>query len=99
MQVTITHHIDASERDGDGYYKYYYEYDLYVFTNGELSFVARSYKDTSAEASFLRAESNQQVRPLKETDLSHPLFLEAVTYLDQLGKTKLNWLKGDYISL
>ena len=46
MQVEFSHHIDASEADAEGFYEYYYEYDIYRFTLGGLSLVVRSYSDT-----------------------------------------------------
>jgi hypothetical protein len=56
MQVEFSHHIDASEADAEGFYEYYYEYDIYRFTLGGLSLVVRSYSDTSEQASVLRLE-------------------------------------------
>ena len=41
MQVEFSHHIDASEADAEGFYEYYYEYDIYCFTLGGLSLVVR----------------------------------------------------------
>ncbi len=93
MQVTITHQIDAGDH-------FYYEYDLYFFTDGKLTFMVRSYVDEPDHASFLRAEINQKARHLVKNDLTRPLFREAVAYLNQLGKTKIKWLTtSGYISL
>ncbi len=38
--------IDAGEKAEDGSYEYYYEYTLYSFEDGDITLVARSYKDT-----------------------------------------------------
>jgi hypothetical protein len=37
MEVVTSHHIDASDQDDRGMYEYYYEYDLFGFTDGETS--------------------------------------------------------------
>lgn len=50
MHIECTHHIDASEPDEDGMHEYYYEYDMYRFTDGALCLVARSYSDEPDEA-------------------------------------------------
>ncbi|MBP1089057.1 hypothetical protein JOE39_003091 [Pseudomonas sp. PvP100] len=50
------HHIDASEQDKYGFYDYYYEYDMYYFTEGTLSLVARCYTD-DADSRTLWASS------------------------------------------
>jgi hypothetical protein len=49
MQVECTHHIDGSEPDDDDPYSYYYEYDVYCFTEGAMRLWARSYVDTPDE--------------------------------------------------
>jgi hypothetical protein len=69
MQVECSHHIDASEADAEGFYEYYYEYDIYRFTLGGLSLVVRSYSDTSEQASVLRLEEAGKSRPLQPKDL------------------------------
>jgi hypothetical protein len=56
MEVTTTHHIDASEPDAKGMYDWYYEYDLYRFSEGAIALIARSYVDKTYEAHFLRLE-------------------------------------------
>jgi hypothetical protein len=69
MQVECSHHIDASEADAEGFYEYYYEYDIYRFTLGGLSLVVRSYSDTCEQASVLRLEEAGKSRPLQPKDL------------------------------
>ena len=46
--------IDASEKAEDESYEYYYEYTLYSFEDGDMTLVARSYKDTYDEVCFLK---------------------------------------------
>ena len=45
VEIESTHHIDAGEKGADGRYDYYYEYDLYRFSDGATVIVARSYAD------------------------------------------------------
>jgi len=102
MDVEITHHIDASDPDENGYYDYFYEYDIYRFFNGRSAFVARSYVDTPDEVHFLKCGIGSEERLLSVRDLREPLFVEACGYLRKLGKSQLNWLDrkaGDYRSL
>lgn len=94
MDVAITHHIDASEPDAQGAYDYYYEYDLYRFSDGENALIARSYTDTGDEAHFLSIELRGDARRLLEADLKMPLFADAAAHLRAAGKHKLSWLSG-----
>jgi len=90
MQVERIHQIDASAPDASGRYEYYYEYDLYRFTDGPVCFVARSYADEPDKAHFLRAEINGKQRPMKHADLQHPLLLAALSYLRGAGKMHIH---------
>jgi len=94
MQIECIRQIDASEPDESGMYEYYYEYDIYRFTDGHTCFFARSYTDTPDEASFLRVETNGTHRGLRRSDLTHPLFLSAQSYLHSEGKVHLYWLSN-----
>ena len=91
MQVEFSHHIDASEADAEGFYEYYYEYDIYRFTLGGLSLVVRSYSDTWEQASVLRLEEAGKSRPLQPKDLQRPLVQQAREHLQSLGKQELRW--------
>ncbi|MDL5038340.1 hypothetical protein [Comamonas resistens] len=91
MQVECSHHIDASEADAEGFYEYYYEYDIYRFTLGSLSLVVRSYSDTCEHASVLRLEEAGKSRPLQPKDLKRPLVQQAREHLQSLGKQELRW--------
>ena len=92
MQVETSHHIDCSEIDSEGYYEYFYEYDLIRFSDGPMAFIVRSYADTAEEASFLRAELGGVPRGLTREDLSLPLFRCATEHLWRAGKRSVMWL-------
>ncbi len=94
MHVECTRHIDASGPDETGMYEYYYEYDIYRFTDGPICFVARSYTDEPDEAHFLRVEIDGRPRSIIDSDLMYPLFLSAQAHLRADGKAHLRWLSG-----
>lgn len=94
MNVVVTHHIDASDGNVQGSYDYYYEYDVYRFSELGETLVARSYADTPDEAHFLRWESHGNVRLLRDCDLKSALFAQAVTHLRRAGKKTLSRLSG-----
>ncbi len=96
LQVECTHHIDAGEQDADGFYDYYYEYDIYRFTLGDQCLVARSYSDTSTQASVLRLEEAGKSRTLQFKDLQQPLVQQAKAHLQSLGKQDLRWFNPRY---
>lgn len=75
-------------------YDYYYEYDIYRFTDGPLCLVARSYTDTPDEAHFLKIGVNGSERTITGADLAHPLSLLAQDHLRNEGKVHLKWLSG-----
>jgi len=72
-----------------------YEYDVYKFSKGDIALVARSYADFPNEAHFLRIESRGIFHALKRTDLESPLCVEAVSYLRQEGKIRIEWLSEE----
>jgi hypothetical protein len=45
MMVEVSHHVDAPEPDADGFYDYRYEYEIYEFTDGVRTLLARAYSD------------------------------------------------------
>lgn len=94
MKVEQTHHVDASAPDERGRYTYYYEYELFVFSEADVVVVARSYSDTPTEAHFLRIEIGDAFHLLKRDDVQRPLVIAAVKHLRALGKQQLNWLSG-----
>ena len=94
MHIDLVRRVDASEPDEDGQYDYYYEYDIYLFTEGATCFVARSYTDQPGEAHILRIETNGVPRVLTDKDLRHPLSLAAQSHLRSEGKMQLRWLSG-----
>ncbi|RNF86235.1 hypothetical protein [Montanilutibacter psychrotolerans] len=94
MHIECTRQLDASDPDASGNYEYYYEYDMYRFTDGAICFVARSYTDEPDEAHFLRIELDGTPRPMTDSDLARPLFLAAQAHLHGAGKVHLRWLSG-----
>jgi hypothetical protein len=94
MHVHTSHHVDASEQDSEGFYDYYYEYNILVFSEGEVSLVARSYIDKPGEVHFLRIEAHGERRRLTQSDMNGTLAVESVAYLREHGKTEINWLSG-----
>jgi hypothetical protein len=94
MHIECTRQLDASELDEQGCYSYYYEYDLYRFTDGPVCLVARSYTDEPEEAHFLCIEEEGRRRMLVNADLKRPLFVTAQAHLRAAGKTRVRWLSG-----
>ncbi|WFU90471.1 hypothetical protein QA644_31345 (plasmid) [Rhizobium sp. CC1099] len=92
MTVEVSHHIDASEPDADGFCDYHYEYDVFEFTDGSVTFLARAYSDEPEKAAMMARIEGQDHHLLTKRDLRHPLFLEAAAYLRAGGKTDLDWL-------
>ncbi|WP_183141435.1 hypothetical protein [Pseudomonas syringae group genomosp. 3] len=88
------HHIDASEQDKEGFYDYYYEYDMYYFTEGTLSLVARCYTDDADEVNFMGIEFDGYDRSLESDDQSLPLVSAALAQLKADGKTKFFTFTG-----
>lgn len=95
MKVEISHHVDASEADAEGFHDYHYEYDVFVFSEATTSFVVRAYTEDEDKAHFVAREEAGQRHLLTERDLLHPLFLQAQAHLHALGKTDLSWLDSD----
>lgn len=92
MQIETTHHIDCSEKSADGYYEWYYEYDLFRFSEGSFTLVARGYTDSPEEAHFLRVERDGILMSVSEADLQTNLAVAAAVHLRSAGKMKINWL-------
>ena len=95
MKVEVSHHVDASEPDAQGFHEYHYEYDVFAFTDGTTSYMARAYVDEPGQAHFLHREEAEQRHLLTEHDLRHPLFLAAQAYLRTIGKPDLSWLSSN----
>ena len=87
MTVDTTHHIDSSEQDD-----YHYDYHMFRFIEGPLTFIARSDVHSPDEAHFLTREEKGKLRSLRREDLDLPLFQQAVSHLRESGKTSINWL-------
>jgi hypothetical protein len=92
MLIERYHHIDASEQDKDGFYDYYYEYDVYSFVDGPVSLMVRCYTDDSERADFQGIKVDGDYRGLELSDLKHPMVLAAQTLLRAEGKVLFCWL-------
>jgi len=92
MKIETTHHIDCSEKSADGFYEWYYEYDLFRFSEGNLTLVARGYTDSPEKAHFLRFEKEGVIVKISEADLRTPLAIAATIHLRSKGREKIDWL-------
>jgi hypothetical protein len=92
MKVETSHHLDASEPDADGMYEWHYEFDLYRFSDGGVTFVARSYVEEPEQAHFINADVDGKARLITEHELAQPLFVAALAYLREIGKTRIELL-------
>lgn len=88
------HYIDEGTQDKDGFYDYYYEYDVYYFKDGDLSLIARCYADEPDEANFMGIEFDGYDRALEPDDRTLPLVCAALTQLKSDGKTKFFTFAG-----
>jgi hypothetical protein len=95
MQVTLSRHIDKSELRADGFYDYYYDFNLYAFSDGNIIYHARSYNDQPNEAHFINGEREGRIFFLGNTDFKTALFIEACTYLQACGLMQLIYLGND----
>lgn len=92
MRVEITHHIDCSERDATGSYDWYYEYQIFRYSENGTTLLVRSYLDEPEEAHFLRVEQDQQGRSFQYSDSDTPLVRAAMTHLRDWGKKHIRRL-------
>ena len=88
MNITKTHHIDCGDKNKDGLYGYYYEYDIYTFNFDDVTIIVRKYSDEES-AHFLRQEKDGKKVSIKKSDLIKPSFLKSIEYLRKNGITKL----------
>lgn len=94
MRIECNRTIDASVQNAHGAYEYYYEYDVYRFTEGPVCFLAISHLDEPDQADFVGAEILGNRRSMCTDDLLNPLFIDAVERLRTEGKARIRWLNG-----
>lgn len=104
IRVSIDHHVDASVIDAEGMHDWHYEYDVYRFSRGWRSFVARGYTDEPGKIAFLSCEVKvfgfYRHRLLGSADLTSSLFVAAVAHLRALGVTSFDRLTNTgYVSI
>ena len=91
MKVTKEHQIDAGEKDAEGYYDYFYEYDIYTFTENGKKLIARKYTDDET-AHFLRIKSGGKERMLMKEDLETSFISKAIQHLRNEGIEEVEYL-------
>ena len=88
VKVVVDHFLDAGEQDANGNWDYFYEGDLYTFTddtNGDRPFLkARIYSDSPSRASFIESRTKLETSPLTDA---------AVAYLHNCGATEISCLE------
>jgi hypothetical protein len=101
MKISLQHHIDNGEKDADGNYDFYYEFDVFSFSEGSFSLYARSYIEDSALVSFTNSTRDEKVIFLTAADFKKPFFIEACTYLHAIGKQQFQYLdkKQGYVAV
>ena len=98
MKVEVTRQIDSSEVDQNGFYDWYYEYDIYeFFDNGSLKVRARSYTDESEEVSIMSIKGKEKI---KSNDLGSPFLIKVLQHLiKNEKKEKIKYLGQSGYSL
>ncbi|RCS22118.1 hypothetical protein DUT91_19130 [Phyllobacterium salinisoli] len=91
LTVEVSHHIDASGPDPEGFHDYHYEYDVFEFTDGFATLLARAYSDEPEKAALMVWSKGPNNHLLAKRDLHHPLFIQAAAYLRKTGKSRLDW--------
>ncbi|WP_439892075.1 hypothetical protein ACS7SF_05675 [Ralstonia sp. 25C] len=99
MNVEKEHFIDCSDPDADGMYDYYYEYDVYEFQDGGMSYVVRCYTDEPLQASFMgvrpTGKEGDEWGFLQLSDMQTDLFRQVVSYLTDAGKRDITFLSEE----
>lgn len=91
MEIETTRHVDTGGPRPRGL-ENEYRYEIYRFSQGGTTLVARSYSDQPQAAHLLRIETPGKTTGLTVEDLSTPLCREAVSYLRDIGKQEIKWL-------
>ena len=100
MKVNEEHIIDASEKDANGNYDYYYEYDKYEFIFNNFTLIARSYIEKQEEASFFASLINEKREMVMEEQIHSLEMGKAIQHLQTKGKSKFSVLtENGYIPL
>ena len=92
MRVHRTHHVDRFPPDPEQVAIASYVYDLFRFSEGDLTLVGRSYASQPDEAHFLRREVGSSHFGLTAQDTQNPLFAAAVEYFRSVGMVRVEWL-------
>ena len=92
ISVSRKHCVDKMGPNQDGYYEFYYDYELIDFSLGTTTLHGRTYADDPEEAHLIALELDGQRKFLSVTDFETPLPRAAIRYFHNSGKTQLNWL-------
>jgi hypothetical protein len=93
------HHVDSRESSVKEKYDFYYDYDVYRFSDGSQTLAARSYSFEPTTVNLISFETGDDIESLTESSFALPLVQIAIGHLRALGKQHLRWLnvegKGD----
>jgi hypothetical protein len=95
MKVNVSQHIDKSDLSENGFYDYYYDFNVYAFSEGDVIYYARSYNDQPDEAHFTNGEREGKIFSLSDADFKTDLFIEACIYLHASAWRQLTYLGND----
>jgi len=92
MEVIKTHEVDASEKDSQGHYDYYYEFDEYQFKDSNSIYHARCYMEEPNSVNFSGVTRDNTRQLVTQTDIKSPAFKKAVEHLKNEGKITIEVL-------
>lgn len=92
VHVETTQNVDRMPEDLTLPVLQRYEYVIYRFFEGDDVLVARSYNCEPRAVHFLRRESGSNHFCLTLSDTTTPLFLSAVSHLQAIGMSTIEWL-------
>lgn len=95
MKIKKNRIVDKSERDANGMYEYYYEYDIYEFVFDEYTLTARNYFDEPDEAHFLSKSIGNRRGFVEKVDLLDENILQAISHLKKEGKKVIKYLSHE----
>lgn len=95
MRVKRTHHVDRFPPDPEHVADVTYVYDLFRFSDGDLTLVGRSYARDPQHAHLLRREVGTSHVRLTASDARSSLFVAAVAYFRSEGMVRVTWLNSE----
>jgi hypothetical protein len=95
MRVDRTHQVDRFPPDPDQVAVVSYVYDVFRFSDGDLTLVGRSYASDPQDAHLLRREVGSSYVGPTARDTQTPLFVAAVAYFRSVGMVRVTWLNAE----